>query len=103
MVPRAQVYRPNHLHPLAMHGVDTIITEQQVETGGVKIAFLVDQKRMWIPMSRTIEGPANASEGDMMIVQVLMLITVTGWSHIKQIGKTTIGITHQETEAGVQV
>lgn len=102
MVPRAQVYPPSHLHPLAMHGVDTIIIEQ-VGTGGVKIAFLVDQKGMWIPMSRTIEAPANASEGDMMIAQVLILITVTGWSLTKQTGEITIGITHQETEAGVQV
>lgn len=97
----APVYHPNHLHLLAMDGVDTIITGQG-GTGGVKIAFLVDQKGMWIPTSRTIEAPANAYEGDMMIVPALMLITVIGWCRINQTGEITIGITHQKIEAEVQ-
>lgn len=85
-----------------MDGVDTIITEQ-AETEVVKIGFLVGRKEMWIPMFRTIEALANDSEGDMMTALVLILIAVTGLIPIKQVGEITIGIMHQETEAGVQV
>lgn len=77
MVLMEQVYHPNHLHQPAMGGVGNIITEQ-VETGVVKIVFLVDQKGTWIPTFRIIEAPANASEGDMMTVLAPMLITVIG-------------------------